>query len=293
MRKSYLNRYVLAAVVSVSAAGGLLVAQGQPFDNEQNVLANVESGITKPFAERKLQFNQPGVITKVSVKVGDEVERDQLLAQQDITVEVAEKKPLEIEATSLVQETYAKADQGVNEQKYQRLAELLKTNNASKFEVEEARLAVERSKASVSLAGQERETAKARIASLDARIDLKTLKSPIKGYVQALEAGEGEVGGIDQQQHAMVVVQNDPLKVDVNIPVREVRRLKVGQTLQVRYTDEDNAPWQNATVKVMLPVADRGSQTRGIELELPNPNNKPAGLRVEVKLPDNVAAAGQ
>ena len=34
-----------------------------------------------------------------------------------------------------------------------------------------------------------------------------------------------------------------------------------------------------------------GSQTRGIVLELPNPNNKPAGLRVDVRLVTAMAPA--
>lgn len=290
------SMYRLSAVlIVVAVTGSLLAAQERRrapvdrFDSADSLGGSYESGITKPYEERKLQFGGVGLVTEVKVKVGDPVEAGQVLAQLDTSVELAERRPLEIESKSMVQEEYALADKGVKEQEYLRKQELFKTRNASKSEVEEARLAVERAKASVQLAIQERQVADARIAAIDSRIALKTLKSPVSGFVQSIETGVGEVGGIDQQKYAMVVVQNDPLKVDVNIPVRDARRLKVGQALKVRYIDEDDAPWQPARIIVMKPVADRGSQTRGIELELKNDTKKPAGLRVQVMLPEDVA----
>jgi RND family efflux transporter MFP subunit len=276
----------LTAVAAILTAAVLSPVRAQA----PGGVAMMESGITKPYEERKLQFNQPAVVMEVKVKPGEAIKAGDVLAQQDISVEEAEREALDIEAKSMVQEEFARADQGVNEYKYQRLADLFKKNNASKFEVEEARMAVEKSKASIKIAIEERAKATAKIKSIDARISLKTLKSPVTGFVQSIDTGAGEVGGIDQQRPSMVVVQNNPLKVDVNIPIREANRLQAGQVLQVRYTDEDNAPWQPAKILTMLPVADRGSQTRGIVLELPNPNNKPAGLRVDVRLGEAPAA---
>jgi multidrug resistance efflux pump len=234
---------------------------------------------------------------EVRVKPGDPIKAGDILAVQDISVEQAEREALEIEAKSTVQEEFARADKGVNEQKYARLKSLEASRTATKFEIEEARIAVERSNASIKIAIEERAKAAAKIKSIDARIALKTLKSPVTGYVQQVDTGVGEVGGIDQQKSSMVVVQNDRLKVDVNVPMREANRLQLGQVLQVRYTDEENAAWQPAKILTLLPVADRGSQTRGILLEVPNPNNKPAGVRVDVRLgeapPANADAGGQ
>lgn len=277
----------LTAVAAVLAAATLSpsFAQSAPPSRGSSITL-VESGITKPYEERKLQFNQPAVVMEVKVKPGDTIKEGQVLALQDISVEQAEREALEIEAKSTVQEDFAKIDQALNEKKFEKQEFLFKTKNASYFEVEEARLAIEKSKASVKIAVEERAKATAKIKSIDARISLKTLKSPVSGFVQQIDTGAGEVGGIDQQKPSMIVVQNDPLKVDVNVPVRDANRLGVGQTLQVRYTDDDNAPWQPAKILAMLPVADRASQTRGIVLELPNPNNKPAGLRVDVRLAD-------
>jgi len=290
-----MSKLSLTAAAAVLAVGALSSVRAQTAVAPQSPqitssVTMVESGLTKPYEERKLQFNQPGVVTEVKVKVGDAIKEGQVLAQQDISVEEAERAGLVIEATSTVQEEYAKSDQALNEQKFKKQESLYKTHNSSYFEVEEARLAIEKSKASVKISVEERAKASAKLKGVDARMSLKTLKSPINGFVQQIDTGAGEVGGIDQQKPSMVVVQNDPLKVDVNVPVRDANRLQPGQTLQVRYTDADDAQWQPAKILTMLPVADRASQTRGIVLELPNPNKKPAGLRVDVRLGDAPAA---
>jgi RND family efflux transporter MFP subunit len=294
-RTSTLSLTTVAAVLAAAALSPVRAQSAPPLPPSSGAsITQIEAGITRPYEERKLQFNQPAVVTSVNVKPGDAIKEGQVLAQQDVSVEQAEREGLVIEATSTVQEDFAKADQALNEKKFEKQEYLFKTKNSSFFEVEEARLAIEKSKASVKISVEERAKAAAKLKGVDARISLKTLKSPVTGFVQQIDTGVGEVGGIDQQKSSMVVVQNDPVKVDVPVPVREANRLQVGQTLQVRYTDDDNAKWQPAKILAMLPVADRGSQTRGIVLELPNPNNKPSGLRVDVNLgsaPPTPAAA--
>lgn len=295
MRNSYLKRVAAAAALSLAVAGSFAVAQRQdaePAAAEESFGLETESGITKPFEERELAFGAPGLVGEVKVKVGDVVKKGEVLAQQDISVELAEKKPLEIEASSKVQERYAQADQGVKEKELERKRQLAKTGTASKTEVEEAELAVERAKASVELAVQERDIASAKLVALDTRIALKTLKSPISGEVQAVEIGEGEIAASDSQSRpALVVVQNDPLKIDVHVPVTMVGGLTKGSVLRVRYIDEENGAWREAKVRNVNPVVKKDSQTRLVELEMPNKENRPAGLRVDVKLPERVAAA--
>ena len=275
-----------AATVSLAPQPAFSQAQGAQTDGL------IEAGITKPQEERKLAFNGPGLVMEVKVKVGDKVAVGDVLAQQDVSLELSDKAVAEVEANSKVQEKYARADKGVKEKELQRKQILFKSRNATELEVAEAQLAVERADASVELAIQEREIAKLKVAGFDARIALKTIKSPIDGFVQSVETGVGEQGSVDSQQKpALVVVKNNPLKVDVNVPIPVAKALKVGQTLQVRYIDDENASWRQAKVMNLKPVADRGSQTRALELQLPNDEGREAGLRVEVRIPNAVASA--
>ena len=58
------------------------------------------SGITNPSEQRGLNFNVPGVVSKIYVKEGDEVKKGMVVAQQDDTVEQAELVAKEAEAKS-------------------------------------------------------------------------------------------------------------------------------------------------------------------------------------------------
>src|SRR5580704_8755382 len=67
-------------------------------------------GISKPSEQRDLVFNSPGIVAEEAVKEGDTVQKGQVLAVQDSTVEEAEKAKLELEANSALQVEAAKAD---------------------------------------------------------------------------------------------------------------------------------------------------------------------------------------
>src|SRR4051794_27780161 len=101
-RTSTLSMTAVAAILAGAALFSPVRAQlSPPADSaSSSSVALVEPGITKPYEERKLQFNQPGVVMEVKVKPGDPIKVGQVLAQQDISVELAEREALEIEAKS-------------------------------------------------------------------------------------------------------------------------------------------------------------------------------------------------
>jgi len=194
-----------------------------------------------------------------------------------------------------VEEEYAQADAELKKVELARKDELFKKKNATFLEVEEARLNVKRAEASVKLARQKRDTARAQAAVEQAKIDLKRIISPIDGMIQKLDTHAGEIAansGAERERPAIKVVKNDPLWVDVNFAASQAEKLKPGQKLQVRYeTDQDK--WNTAEVLFLNPVVRSGSQTRIVRLVMPNPEDRPSGLEVYVKLPDVVAAAGR
>jgi RND family efflux transporter MFP subunit len=254
-----------------------------------------ERSFTKPSDERAFNFSAPGLVMKVNVKDGEAVKAGQVLAEQDVSIETANKATYEIEANSAVEEEYARADAELKKVELARKDELFKKKNATFLEVEEARLNVKRAEASVKLATQKRETARAQAAVEQAKIDLKRIISPIDGVVQKLDTHAGEIaasGGSEREKPAVRVVRNDPLWIDVNFPANQAQKLKPGQKLQVRYETEQDK-WNTAEVLFLNPMVRTGSQTRIVRLVMPNPEDRPAGLEVYVKLPDAIAAAGR
>jgi multidrug efflux pump subunit AcrA (membrane-fusion protein) len=73
---------------------------------------------------------------------------------------------------------------------------------------------------------------------------------------------------------------NEPLYVEVDIPVGAAKDLKVKQKMDVRYAGEDK--WQMAEINFLNPVANAAAGTQRIRLQMDNPNHLRSGLQVEV-----------
>jgi RND family efflux transporter MFP subunit len=259
--------------------------------------ATFERAFTKPSEELDLAFSAPGLVTKVDVKQDEPVKAGQVLAEQDVTVEKANKATYEIEANSAVEEEYAIADVELKKVELARKESLFgKSKAINQLEVDEARLNVKRAEASVKLAQQKRQTAAAQAAVEQAKIDLKRIVSPIDGIVQKLDTHPGEVASNQAEKPAIRIVKSDPLWIDVNFPAATAAKLKKGQPLQVRYRSTENpaaaddANWMKAEVLSLQPTVRPGSQVRTVRLVMPNPDEVAPGLEVDVKLPDATVA---
>jgi multidrug efflux pump subunit AcrA (membrane-fusion protein) len=291
MLKPLLHRRTLYAAFLAAAAMASAAPLAPAVVAAPDSPGRVEPGITHPSDKRDLTFSVPGLVTEVTVKDGDAVEAGAVIAQQDVSVETASKAVYDIKANSTVEEEYAKADAAQKRVELKRKENLAKTGNANALEVEEARLAVARADASVKLAGQERQVAKAQAEGEQKRIDLKRLISPVKGVVQRLETRVGEVyAGNANNTPAVRVVQNDPLWVEAKLAIPQVAAMKLKEKLQVRYPGETD--WRDAEIIFLDPEADPASDTRLVRMVMPNPEQHPAGLQVQVKLPEAAVAAG-
>jgi multidrug resistance efflux pump len=204
----------------------------------------------------------------------DVVEQKQLEAAQtraDIREEIrAREADLKVKAIQFERTKEAKANGAATQAEYdQREAEKV-----------QAEIAIDRQK-------HEGKIAEADAAVAAQRIKQMKLVSPIDGFVQRIDNDEGE--GVDPQRPVMVVVQLDPLDVEIkSLTSDEVAGLRLGQGVKVRYRGEND--WVDAKVKFISPVIDARSGTQVIKLALPNPKNTYAGRQVEVQLPSNVAA---
>jgi hypothetical protein len=96
--------------------------------------------------------------------------------------------------------------------------------------------------------------------------------------VQKIEVEEGEV--IDPQRPAITIVRNDPLWVEARVPTRRALGLKLGQQLDVLYKNEPGA--RKAEIIYFDPVALAGSNFQIVRLAMPNPDNRPSGMLVDV-----------
>ena len=119
---------------------------------------------------------------EVKVKLGDTIKEGAGPRPAGRLRREAEQEALVIEAKSTVQEDYAKSDQALNEKKLQKAgSSSTKPTRPRTSKWKEARLAIEKSKASVKISVEERTRRPPRSNGVTRRISLKTLKSPITG----------------------------------------------------------------------------------------------------------------
>jgi RND family efflux transporter MFP subunit len=299
------GRLILAAMLAAVCVGGPVrgddktapapVSPMTPAGDEKTVTA-----LSRPSLETKLTFAAPGLVKAVMVQEGDHVKAGQVLAQQDDRQDQADLTRAVVEANSVAKIENYQTDQRVKNVQLKRKEELLKGSGdgtdsqlISQSEVEEARLDVELAKTQVELAELEHTQKGLDAEKQKIKVDLEKLTSPIDGIVEKRNINPGEMASADpgNRDGSIVVVQNDPLWVEVHLPTAQALQLKLGQSLPVKYPNDPT--WQPARIIFFSPQADAASDTELVRLELPNPSGMNSGLQVQVKLPGNVAAVAE
>jgi RND family efflux transporter MFP subunit len=261
---------------------------------EASTVENQFAGHTAPVEKRDQNFDVPGVVAKVLVKEGDSVKAGQLIAQQDTSADEAHLSSVELVASSELEVKAEEAQLEKDKVDLERKGELIKQQAIAPSEYEEAKLAVTIDSLKVNHAKEDRQKAQYDVAEQKAKIHQKQLVATVDGVVSQISTHEGELA--DTQHPAITIVKNEVLYVEVDLPADVVNRLKIvglKTPLQVRYVDEgDKAAWHGASIHFIKPEADPQSNYEHVQLEMPNPELRSAGLQVKVKLPDDVASPG-
>lgn len=263
------------AVASLAAVLSPLAMAAEPF---------MPNGVTKPNKRVELALAVAGQVKEVPVKPGDAVKEGQLLVQLDDELEKRRAEALKIDAESDVQ------IQAAEKELAQRTVERDRKVNSDGFtiaEKEEARLAVEVGQLRVTLAQQEKMKKAVELKVQETAMKRMRLVSPVNGVVEKIEADVGEV--VDPSKPSIIVVDNSKLDVEASLPTAQVNKLKIGDIVEVRYADETDA--RQAKITYLSPVADAASDTRLLRAQMDNPDNKPSGMSVSVKLADQPKTA--
>lgn len=246
----------------------------------------VVAGFTLPHKEYKISFPTMGVIREVKVKEGDAVKAGDVLMVQDDREEQAELKVLEFDANSTKPIEAAEAEHAFAKVKLDAARDLLKRGGENQREVAENEAQERIAGIKVEQAKQERQQYGLKRDKQKTRIERMAIAAPTDGIVLSIKNDVGANG--DPQRESIVVVQNNPLKVEVQVPAMASLSMKKGDKLKVSY---DRKTWVDADVSMMSPQANAGSGTRMVHLELKNPDAAPSGLQIYVDLREKLATA--
>ncbi len=199
------------------------------------------SGTTKPVDQTALSFAVGGTVEEVKVKLGDQVNKGQVLAELDQQPFVLGVRDSEAQLSK------AQANLLERRANYERYVALYESNNASKAELDEARASFDSAKSQV----------KAAEAQLGlARRDLRKtqLKAPFKGTISVkeiepyVEVPPGKaIFGLDGEESGF--------EVSAAVPDSLVIRLSLGDETDVVFPTLNNR-------KVVGVITEIGSRSR-------------------------------
>lgn len=237
-------------------------------------------------ARQSIEIRSPveGLIEKVLVQRGDLVQRGQVLAVIESSLERAALEVARTRATMDGEIRVADARVEINAKKMKRAQELHTQNfvsdNARDEAVAEWKLATE----DLRRTRENQRLAEAELARAAAGLQLRTIRSPFTGVVVEVQLKPGELAATATVKNpVMKLAEIDPLYVEVVLPSKLFGSIRRGQPAVV----VPEAPMQGSyrsSVAVVDRVIDAASGTFGVRLALPNPQGKlPAGIRCRVR----------
>ena len=263
-----------AAIAFVAAL--ILTLVGVPSSSRAGTL----QGITAPKADIMLSFVVPGRISAVLVEEGSAVEKGQALVRLYDEPERIQCEQLKMLSEDQTQILAAEAELAQKKVDLKKVEMARAKGAASDWEVEHLVLNVRIAELALKSARIEQAQYVRRYRHARSQLAQMHLRAPVAGLVEevSVEAGEsiGTLGSVVR------LVQNDPLWIDVPVPLAQAVELKNGQDIWVTFPGEAAAATPNGRIINIATVADAASDTLRVRVEVPNPLKRPAGERVAV-----------
>ena len=232
-----------------------------------------------------------GVVTEVFFEPGEQVERGQVLARLESTIQAATVEMLELRAGDKSEIEAQRAQLQFLEARLERTEKLLERGVVSTGVFEEIQSSVDANRSLLVRAELARRVALGELTRAKAALSLLEVRSPIDGVVLRRHFDEGEY--LPLEGSIATIVQLDPLEIVSFLPVREYNSVRVGDIAQV----EPAAPLEGAypaEISRIDRVFDVASGTFGLQLRLDNPDlSIPAGHRCKVTFGSDLQVQNQ
>lgn len=222
-----------------------------------------------------------GIVARLAVDRGDVVRKGQVLGNLEDAIDRANLALARVKATNDFPVTSLQARLNFLQRKYGRAEQLVARSAGSQANLDEANADAKVAEQQLKEAQLNLNLAKLELEHSQAVLEQKTLRSPIDGLVVERLLLPGEYR--NEQSAILTLAQIDPLRVEVFVPTRYYRQIRVGSMAVVR-PEEPIGGSYSASVAVVDRVMDAASGTFGVRLALSNPDlTLPAGIRCRIK----------
>jgi RND family efflux transporter MFP subunit len=226
----------------------------------------VFTGTAKTGIESKLSFKVMGTIKNINVKVGDFVNKGDVIAELDDTDYKIKVK----EAEAGLRQAESQALNKKNN--YERVKTLYETNSIAKGELDGARAQYESATASV-------EGMRSTLEYALLRLSYTHLLAPVSGSIAVCNSENNENVQIGQTI-AILIVGSD-MEIELGIPENVINRINSGMNVSIAFPSLNNI--FNGVVSEVSPSIDVNSSTYPVNIKILNPTiNVKSGMAANV-----------
>jgi RND family efflux transporter MFP subunit len=258
---------------------GLLLA----FAPAMLLASETVEGFTEPYRTVHVASSETGLLQLLLVKVGDHVVAGQKLGGLDDDLQRAQLAIAQQQVEARGRLKAAEAERGVNERRYEKLAQLLARGQASPEETERAKANLEIADAKLLAEQDEHRLLALQLDRAQLALQKRSIVAPLSGVVADVQRQVGEFVSPAAPQ-VVTIVELDPLAATFLLSRSQLISLKRQRQIRVRLAESGQ---QTAGVlDSIAPVTDAESGTTAVRIRLANPSGElRGGERCLLELP--------
>jgi RND family efflux transporter MFP subunit len=256
----------LPLVAALTLAAG--VASGQVA--EEAVQSQGTEGFTEPFRKFDLIPPEVGIISRLLVREGDRVQKNQLLGSLDCDVQQVALELAEANLAAHGKLDSAQADRDLRRRRLAKLRKLHEMGHANEEEVLRAESELAVAEANVLVALEQDIADSLEVKRIAATIERRTFRSPTSGVVTRIYHEEKDMVGSNASP-VLTIMEVDKLRVTFTIPTVQATQLKTGQGIPVMFINGQKA---KGTIEFISPVTEADSDTVRVKVLIDNPQGK-------------------
>ena len=252
----------------------------QPFETSEHEHDAALSCLIEASAVSTLGSSVGGIVEKVNISRGDEIQAGQVLIELESDLEQLDVELARARAENKAPTGSAQARLSAARADYSRQQELFEREVTSAARLDAARAEAQQARHAFDDASTEAEISGIILQRVSAVAEMRKITSPFDGVAVTIDVDAGEY--VDELTEVATIARINPLHVKVFAPVEMFG--SIGADDQAVVTpDHPLSGSFMATVKSVDRVLDAASNTFAIILEMPNDDHAiPAGLRCKI-----------
>jgi RND family efflux transporter MFP subunit len=236
--------------------------------------------VINPYRVADIASPVTGIIEEIFVERSDIIKAGQVVAKLDASVERANVELAKYRAGIESEIRLGKVNIEYDKLRKKRYDTLYKRKNTSRDDADQVEREYQLSRWKLKQAIELADVRKLELQRAEQQLSQKSIKAPFDGYVLDTIKQKGEYV---EEQAIMRVAQLDPLVIEAIMPMENFGVVKAGMQAEI-VPDVLFKEKLMAEVSVVDRIGDTASNTFGVKLTLPNPDNRiPAGLKCVVK----------